>query len=302
MDVFKLRQFAAVVKHRSFSAAAQELGISQPALSKVVKSLEKDLGVRLLERGRFGAIATPMGGALARHSDSVDAELRAARTEIEALRTGARGQVCIGCGPSEATRLLPRALTELQTSAPEISVTVLYGLNEALIPMVLHGEVDFALSSIPHGPADRDLRHVMLCEDSAAVIARSGHPLLSKRRPLTARHLLDQKWVLARRHELERRALDDLFIAADLVPVEATVETTSAILMKTLVMQSDFLTFLPRDLIYWEERSNQLRPLDLLAPSWHRRVGLTLRARGSPTPAAHKVISALRSAASQTTR
>ncbi len=299
MDVAKLLQFAAVVRHRSFSAGAQELGLSQPALSKIVKSLERELGVRLLERGRFGAVATPMGEALARHSDAVDAELRAARIEIEALRVGARGQVCIGCGPSEATRLLPRALSELEKTAPELTVTVLYGLNEALIPMVLHGEADFALSSIPNGTAGQDLRHVVLYEESAAVVVRSGHPLLSKRRPLTARHLVEQKWVLARRRELERRALDDLFIAAGLVPVEATVETTSAILMKTLVMQSDFLTFLPRELIYWEERSNQLRPLDLLAPSWRRRVGLTLRTRASSNPAAQKVINALRKAAAE---
>jgi len=297
MDVAKLHQFAAIVKHRSFSAAAQALGITQPALSKIVKSLERELGARLLERGRFGALPTPTGEALARHSDAVDAELRSARIEIEALRSGARGQVCIGCGPSEATRLLPRALSALE--APALDVTVLYGLNEALIPMVLHGEVDFALSSIPNASADRDLRHVMLYEESAAVIVRTGHPLLGKRRPLTARHLLGQKWVLARRHELERRALDDLFIAADLEPVEATVETTSAILMKTLVMQSDFVTFLPRDLIYWEERSNQLRPLDLLAPSWRRRVGITLRARGSLSPAAQKVVNALRDAAAE---
>ena len=227
MDVAKLRQFAAVVKHRSFSAGAQALGISQPALSKIVKSLERELGARLLERGRFGAIPTPTGEALARHCDAVDAELRSARIEIEALRSGARGQVCIGCGPSEATRLLPKALSQLEASAPGLDVTVLYGLNEALIPMVLHGEVDFALSSIPNGSADRDLRHLMLYEESAAVIVRTGHPLLARRRPLTARHLLDQKWVLARRNELERRALDDLFIAADLEPVEASVETTS---------------------------------------------------------------------------
>ena len=129
------------------------------------------------------------------------------------------------------------------------------------------------------------------------VVARSGHPLLTQKRPLTARHLLDQEWILARRDELERRALDTLFTQAGLVPVEAAIETTSAILMKTLVMQSDFLTFLPRDLIFWEQRCRQLEPLALLAPGWQRLVGITMRARAATTPAAQSVINALKGAA-----
>jgi DNA-binding transcriptional LysR family regulator len=297
VDVAKLRQLAAIVKHRSFSKAADVLGISQPALSKIVKSLEREFGVPLFDRGRFGAIATQYGQALARHADAVEAELRATQSEIDSLKVGAKGHVCIGCGPSEATRLLPKALTRLKTEAPGITVTVLYGLNEALVPMVLHGEVDFALSSIPNAHPERDLKRVVLHEDSAVVVARNGHPLLAQKRPLTARHLIDQEWILARRDELERRALDNLFIDAGLVPVEATIETTSAILMKTLVMQSDFLSFLPRDLIFWEERSGQLRPLTLLTPSWHRLVGITMRARAGATPAAEAVMSTLRDAA-----
>lgn len=297
MDITKLRQLAAVIRHRSFSGAAEALGLSQPALSKVVKSLEREIGLPLVERGRFGAVPTECGLALARHADAVEAEIRSAQVEIAGLRTGAKGHVCIGCGPSEATRLLPKALSQLTASAPEIKVTVLYGLNEALIPMVLHGEVDFALASIPKADRDPDLRRIPLHQDSAAVVARAGHPLLAMRRPLGARDLLAQNWVLARRHELERRALDRLFIDAGLAPVEATIETTSAILMKTIVMQSDFLTFLPKDLIYWENRSNQLCALDIATPTWHRLVGVTVRARASTTPAANAVIEALRKAA-----
>jgi DNA-binding transcriptional LysR family regulator len=297
VDVAKLLQLAAIVKHRSFSKAADALGISQPALSKIVKSLEREFGVPLFERGRFGAVATQFGEALARHAGAIEAELRATHIEIDGLKVGARGRVCIGCGPSEATRLLPKALTRLKTEAPGITVSVLYGLNEALVPMVLHGEVDFALSSIPHVRGERDLTRVVLHEDSAVVVARNGHPLLTQKRPLAPQHLLDQEWILARRDELERRALDNLFIGAGLVPVEATIETTSAILMKTLVMQSDFLTFLPRDLIFWEERSGQLKPLALLAPWWQRLVGITMRARAAVTPAAQAVINTLQGAA-----
>jgi DNA-binding transcriptional LysR family regulator len=293
IDVPRLRQLALIVKHRSFSRAAETMGISQPALSKNIRSLERSLGVQLLERGRFGAMPTAFGLALVRHADSIDAELRSAAQEIEALRTARAGYACIGCGPSEATRLLPTALNRLRASAPGIRVTILYGLNEALMPMVKHGEVDFALSSIPARCPDPDLKQLRLHEDRAAVIARRGHPLLARRQPLTAKDLLDQHWILATKQELERLALDQVFAEAGLPPPQDAIESTSAVLMKTLVMQSDFLTFLPRELVYWEERAGLLAPLNLAGHSWHRIVGVTMRARAGLNPAAQVLIKTL---------
>ncbi|MBS0420805.1 MAG: LysR family transcriptional regulator [Proteobacteria bacterium] len=294
LDVARLRQLALIVRERSFSRAAESLGISQPALSKNIRSMERTLGVQLLERGRFGALPTAFGLALVRHADAIDAELRSAVQEVDALRIARTGHICVGCGPSEATRLLPIALNRLRQRSPGITVTVLYGLNEALTPMVKHGEVDFALSSIPARCTDGDLRLVKLHEDRAAVIVRTGHPLTERRGPLTAQHLLAQQWVLARTSELERRALDDLFMETGLEPPVVSLETTSAVLMKTMVIQSDLLTFLPRELIYWEERAGLLTALKLAVPSWHRIVGLTLRARAGINPAAQALIDTLR--------
>jgi DNA-binding transcriptional LysR family regulator len=293
IDVPRLRQLAQIVRHRSFSKAAESMGISQPALSKNIRSLERTLGVQLLERGRFGAMPTAFGLALVRHADSIDAELRSAEQEIEALRVARGGHTCIGCGPSEATRLLPTALSRLRNSSPGIRVTIQYGLNAALMPMVKHGEVDFALSSIPARCPDPDLKQLRLHEDRAAVIARLGHPLLGRREPLTAADLSDQQWILATKLELERLALDQVFLEAGLAPPEDAIETTSAVLMKTLVMQSDFLTFLPRELIYWEERAGFLAPLSLEGPAWRRNVGVTMRARAGLNPAAQALIKTL---------
>jgi DNA-binding transcriptional LysR family regulator len=294
LDVARLRQLAFIVRERSFSRAADALGVSQPALSKNIRSMERALGVQLLERGRFGALPTPFGLALVRHADAIDAELRSAVLEVDALRVARTGHICVGCGPSEATRLLPVALNRLRQRSPGITVTVLYGLNEALTPMVKHGEVDFALSSIPSRSNDPDLRMVKLHEDRAAVIVRTGHPLTERKGPLTAHHLLDQQWVLARTSELERRALDELFIDTGLQPPSVYLETTSAVLMKAMVIQSDSLTFLPRELIYWEERAGLLTALKLAVPSWRRLVGLTLRARAGINPAAQALIDTLR--------
>jgi LysR family transcriptional regulator of gallate degradation len=98
---------------------------------------------------------------------------------------------------------------------------------------------------------------------------------------------------------LERRALDDLFLEAGLEAPKVSLETTSAVLMKTAVMQSNLVTFLPRELIFWEERAGLLAALPLAAPSWHRFVGLTLRARAAVSPVAQALIDSLREVGSE---
>jgi DNA-binding transcriptional LysR family regulator len=295
-----IAHLVAAARCGSLTAAAVELGLTQPALSRSIRELERALGVRVLERGRFGVVPTEYGEALIARGHAIEAELRAATQEIDAIRRAGGARVLIGCGPSEATRLLPIALEALHASGPGIRVTVLYGLNEALMPMVRQGEVDFALSSVPRTASDPELQHEPLHTDTAVVVAHVDHPL-ANRRSVRPAELAGQRWVLARRRELERRAFDDLFLQAGLKPIEAEVETTSAVLMKTVVLQGRHLSFLPRELIHWEERAGLLRPLPVAAPAaqWTRSVGITRRRRGVLGEAAAALAAALRATAAR---
>lgn len=298
MDYRKVQMFLAAVRHGNLTEAAAELGVSQPALSKSIKALEKSLGVRLLDRGRFGVSPTPAGEALLQHGQVVEAELRQAAGAIEALKGARDGHILVGCGPTEANRLLPLALLELAREHPRLRVTVLYGLNEALMPWVKLGEIEFALSSVPARASDPALTHESLFTETGVVVARAGHPL-TRQRALTPAQLLTQQWILPRSRELERLAFDDFFQRHQLEPPLAQVETTSTVLMKSLVMQSDALTFIPRELIWWEVQAGQLTPLRVVGTDWTRRVGITRRRRGSSSPAAQLLIQAIRAVAAR---
>lgn len=298
MDHRKVQFFLAAVRCGSLTEAAAELGVSQPALSKSIRALEQQLGVPLIERGRFGVVATAFGEALRYHGQVVEAEFRHALGEIEALKGAQRGHVILGCGPTEATRLLPMALNRVQQGRPELRVTVLYGLNESLMPAVKQGDVDFALSSVPGRTQDTDLLHETLFTESAVVVARADHPL-ARLRQISPAQLAQQLWVLPRQRELERQAFDDYFRGHGINPPTAWVETTSTVLMKSLVMQSDALTFIPRELFHWEERARQLRALPVSGVEWVRAVGLTRRRQGALSPASRFVMECLRSVAEQ---
>jgi len=298
MDFRKVQLFLAAVRHGNLTEAAAELGLSQPALSKSIKALEKSLGVPLLERGRFGVTPTAFGQALLQHGQVVEAEMRHAVGEIEALKGARRGHVRVGCGPTEANRLLPLALLRLARREPELRVTVLYGLNESLMPWVRQGEVDFALSSVPPRTLDPDLVHEPLFTESGVVVARTGHPL-ARERGVAAPRLTAFPWILPRPRELERLAFDDFFRRHGLEPPTAAIETTSTVLMKSFVLQSDALTFIPRELICWEVQAGQLTALDVVGTDWTRIVGLTRRRVGTVGPAGRRLAQAVKEVAGE---
>jgi DNA-binding transcriptional LysR family regulator len=242
--------------------------------------------------------ATAYAETLLDHGRRIEAELQAAWSGLRRQSQREAVTLRIGCGPSEASRLLPQALVLLRQTQPQLRVFVEYGLNEKLMPMVRLGEIDCALSSVPRTAAHPDLRHEPLHTDQAVIVARVDHPLATRRNPGAA-ELASYPWVLARRWELERKALDDLFAQAGVEPIQAVVETTSAVLMKTLLMNSDFLTFVPREMVHWEERAGLLKPLKGFRSAWERQVGLTLRRDQAPAPALVALMDSLRLAVKQ---
>ena len=296
IDSRRIRHLRAAVDEGSLTLAAATLGISQPALSMSIRSLEAELGVPLLTRHRHGVRPTAFAEILATSSRTVEAELALAATRLSQLKLVTAGTVSIGCGPSESSRLLPMALVLLRGSHPEIRTIVEYGLNESLMPLVANGDIAFALSSVPRDSLNPALKQQPLFADTAVVVARVGHPL-ARRRNFSVAELSAYPWVLARRQELERNALDQMFTEAGVDVVEPAIETTSGSLMKAVVMQSDFLTFVPREMIYWEERARMLRPLNAVHSGWRRQVGITTR-RGTELPApARLIVACLREAA-----
>ncbi len=289
MDYGKIDHFLAAARHGNLRMAAEALQLSQPALSKSLRALERSLGQTLFDRGRFGVRLTEAGEILARRALLMQAEYRSAVAELDAMRGGGTGHVRLGCGPTEANRLLPLALLGFHTRFPGIGVTVHDGLNETLMPLVRSGEIDMALSSVPSRPVDHELAHQVLFEETGVIVARMNHPLASAP-TIGIEALCAAQWILARHHELERRAFDDLFASRGITPPVATVETSSTVLMKSMVMQSDRLSFIPRELVHWETSAGQLQVLRFPTGETRRTVGITTRRRSAHTPAVRALV------------
>lgn len=297
MDLRGLTHFLTVLKHGSITLAARELGLSQSGLSKSLKRLEDSLGEQLIERGRNGVTLTGFGRLLETRAASIREQMAEAELELRALRSASDSRVAIGCGTTGAVRLLPQAVARLRSEHPEIRLQVLHGMSEALMPWVRDGTIDFALSSVPVTASDPVLEHITLYFGKMAVVARAGHPLAA-RRSLTLAELAGYAWCLAGRREMERRALDELFLENGLKPPEAEIETTSTALMVAMVMGSDHLSFLPQELVYWEQDGGRLVALPVAGSgNWQRGFGITYLRSRRQSAAATGAIQALRAVA-----
>jgi len=148
MQMFhELRHFLLVVEHGTFTEAARQAGLSQPALSASIRRLEEQLGARLLHRGPGGARPTAAGDALlapARRSLAAVEDGRRAVAEVEGLTAG---EVRLGAGPTACTYLLPPALAAFRAAHPGIR----FRLTEAHSPVVwaalLAGDIDLGVVS-----------------------------------------------------------------------------------------------------------------------------------------------------------
>lgn len=119
-----MEMFLAVYRTGSLGRASQQLNLTQPAVSKAIRRLERSLDVPLFEREPRGMVPTLFGEALVRHAELVGSELDRAVEEIAALRGAARGRAKLGATPSVIEGLFPAAIGALLADRPGLTVTV----------------------------------------------------------------------------------------------------------------------------------------------------------------------------------
>src|SRR5437762_2893620 len=144
-----VRTFAEVVRHASFSRAAETLHVSQPAVSHHIRHLESALGARLLERVGRRAFPTAAGEVLLEHAGRALAELEAARQAIQRLRGVVAGRVRLGTGATASTYLLPDALRRLRAQHPELELVIVTGNSADLAAAVAASQLDVAVLTLP---------------------------------------------------------------------------------------------------------------------------------------------------------
>jgi len=290
MDLGKLNHFVAVAEHRHFGRAAVALGVSQQALSKSIASLERELRVKLFERGAYGAVLTPYGEAMLRRAKIVDAELRLGRAEIESMRGFREGHVRIGAGLAFVGRVMPEVLLRMQAAHPGVTLSTWVESSAALFPMLLRGELDFVLSAPPlQFVVDSELRQERLFIDPDRLYVRTAHPL-AKRRRLSLPDLQPYTWLMSAQMGSIWQRICREFTAAGLQPPEHVMYMDSTALAKEMIVRSNCVALLSRENVDTELAAGRMIELDTLGLGEQRVALITTRARSSLQPAAARCL------------
>jgi DNA-binding transcriptional LysR family regulator len=177
LDLVRLRHILAIARARSFSRAAEELNLTQPALSRSVAAIERRYGLRLFDRSRKGAEPTTVGKLIIAEAEKV---LRAAQHLNQNMHSYARGKsgdLAIGLGPMIAM-LFPRFAKQLFERTPGMSLRVSTRTTEKLVKELLDDEIELILASSSTIGKHPDLDIRVISSLPVAPLVRGEHPLL----------------------------------------------------------------------------------------------------------------------------
>ncbi|MEO3744555.1 LysR substrate-binding domain-containing protein [Plantactinospora sp. B5E13] len=195
----QLRYFVAVAETRHFTHAADNVGVTQPSLSKQIHSLEAELGAPLFERVRGNIALTAAGEVLLPLAERILADVDTARREVQELVGVRRGRIRLGATPSLVTSLAPAVLRRFRDAHPNVEVRVEESGSQDLVRDLLRGELDLALIILPGQGPDPALRTEPVLRDSLVVASVNPLPIVDPTGPLRLADLRDQPLVMFRR-------------------------------------------------------------------------------------------------------
>ena len=181
MNFAQLKAFQAVANHGSITRAAQLLKVSQPAVSKHLKKLEQDYGVRLVERSAGAAELTDAGSALLRHVNAILLHLDEAKTELKSSKNSTRSDSLKVAGSYAASALLlPSLLVNFKNQHRDAAIILRTGTTREVKSMLLNSTVEIAL--LNELPVNPDLASEPFRKEKLVVFAAPNHPLARKKR------------------------------------------------------------------------------------------------------------------------
>ncbi|MEX3016076.1 LysR substrate-binding domain-containing protein [Gymnodinialimonas hymeniacidonis] len=288
LNRLKLRQLSLLVtvgRLGNIQAAAQAENISQPAATRMVKDLEADFDTQLFERTNRGVIPTAQGAALIRHAQLIFTQLSNATQEMEDITEGSAGRIVVGTLLAGAAQLVPMAVQRVLSERPNVTIRIMEGTNDALMPRVQTGEVDMVVGRLPHHRHRKGLMQVPLIHDDVVLVVGRNHPLAG-RADLTFDDLRPYGWILPPPETTLRRQMDEVFVEAAQYEPPKVVESVNYLSNRTLLGAGELIGLVPRTVAALDMALNVLTRLDYALPFGSGPIGVTHRGDDQLSPAA----------------
>ncbi|CAN5162000.1 LysR family transcriptional regulator [soil metagenome] len=259
---FRLKVFYTVAQRLSFTRAAVELFITQPAITKHIKELEQQLSVQLFKRNGNNITLTAAGKVLVQYAEKIFQNYTDLENELAQLTNIEAGSLHIGASTTVAQTILPKLLALFKKTYPAISFTFIQGNTDFITQQILAGKIDIAIvEGAAHYP---QLAYAPFARDEIVLVTNANNQL-AKKPEISPKQLLNIPLVL---REAGSGTLDIIFnalTAAGINPKDLQVEIQleSSIAIKQYLLYSETATFLSIQSVVSELKYNELSIIEI---------------------------------------
>ena len=269
----QLQVFDAMAETLSYSAAAERLGITQPAVSMLMRQLEEDAGMPLIVRQGRRMDLSAAGTMVQQHARTILEQMRGMEDNLASLKSGRRGHLHLGV-VSTANYFAPRLLMEFQRREPGVTFKLSVARRDEILGMLKDHRIDVAIAG--HPPGEADVEAETFARHPHCIVAAPDHAKVGQRR-IPWRELRDEPFIFRESGSATRQFLEHLLLSKSL-KVNITIELAGNETVKQAVMAGMGISFMSAHAVQVEIEAGRMAVLDVVdMPKWldwcllHRR-------------------------------
>ena len=300
LNRLRMRQVAlllAIGQHRTLRAAAAQLGLTQPAATKMLQELESAMGHALFDRVGRGLQLTAAGHCVLAYFEGLQGHFDALTRELGELEQGSAGKLCIGSIMAASPAVLTQALIRLKALYPLLTIEITVDTSDRLSDALRRGDLDLVIGRVPDTNAGA-FSFSPIAEEALSIVASPQHPLAGQARVAWA-ELLAYPWILQPHGSPMREVMEHEFKNQRSPLPRGLIETASILTTTNLIGNSHMLAVMPTEVA---ERYEAHGLLACLRYTVRQRLSVygTIAARDRPAgPAATQLMQFLRSATAE---
>lgn len=246
LNRLRMRQVAlllAIDEHRTLHAASQRMGMTQPAATKMLHELEDALGQRLFDRVGRGLQLNAAGQAVMGTFRGMRGTMEALNRELQALRLGGAGKLCIGSIMAASPEQLTDTLIRLKEDYPLLSIEISVDTSDRLVDQMREGALDLVIGRML-GPVRDNLLFRPIGEEPLSIVVATDHPLVGRKRVLFE-DMLQFPWILQPHGSPMREVLDQEFRDHHAGFHSGLIETSSILTTTNLIFKTQMIAVIP---------------------------------------------------------
>lgn len=288
MELYQIRYLEAAIRHSAVGRAAQELNVSQPAVTRAIKRLESELGIRLIVSNTRGIEPTDYGQLLYTHAQSILAGIKDATDELQTIKTSGSKVVSIGVTPMINKKLFGEFLKSIFARSEDVAVNINEGSLSRHVVALRSGNLDFVVGMIQPEFVTGEIACEVLYNTRQLPYARIGHPIFSRQAILSLADLHAYEFAIYR-----PEAITDIFRNwlhdAQVRSIRIGLKSNSPDVLMAATLETDLITFLPDHFAEQAVEQGLIRQVETSFLNIEFEAGI-LQLRGSRTTRAKLMI------------